>query len=127
MPSITEQLFQETKHYFVDLGYNELDCLVYILALQYGPVSMVTVARLANKARSTIYESIKRLVVRGVILEQPQRSTTLYTAISLDQFVASIETQSLNIASIADNIGKYKTSFDALKEGNTQAPIVTLY
>jgi sugar-specific transcriptional regulator TrmB len=88
---------------------------------------MVTVARLANKARSTIYESIKRLVSKGLILEQPQRSTTLYIAISIDQLIASIQNQSQHVADIATAIESNKATFDALKQGNTTTPIITLY
>ncbi len=127
MPSTNDKLFQETLPHFLTLGYNELDCLVYMTTLPYGSVSMVTIARLTNKARSTIYESVKRLVAKGILVEEPQAKTTHYRAISIEQFLVLIQEQSKELHSVQEFFAQYKDQFDTLKSGVTAAPLVKFY
>lgn len=127
MPSTNDKLFQETLPHFIKLGYNELDCLVYMTTLPYGSVSMVTIARLTNKARSTIYESVKRLVAKGILVEEPQPTTTHYRAISVDQLIVLISEQSKELQQVQEFFSSYKDQFAIMQSGVVDAPLVKFY
>lgn len=115
MPLSSDTLFQQTLPHFIKLGYNELDCLVYMTVLQYGAISMVTIARLTNKARSTIYESVKRLVTKGILVEQPEAKTTHYRAVSTDQLITIISEQASELTSVQHFFEQYKDQFNTLQ------------
>lgn len=111
----------------IQIGLSPLESEVYTLTLQYGPVSVATLARLAQTARSTVYGAVERLVHQQFLVEQKGLKGSMFTAITFEQILALLKSQQDQLQKTTANLQQYKSSFEALQSGIKKAPLVKYY
>jgi len=58
-----------------ELGFNEKEVKVYLTIIKYGKIKPVEVAKITNINRTTVYSTVKKLIKKGLILEDYSKST----------------------------------------------------
>ncbi|KKU45025.1 MAG: Transcriptional regulator TrmB [Microgenomates group bacterium GW2011_GWA2_46_7] len=72
------------------LGMEEKEAKMYLAALEFGPTTIVKLAKKSGIKRTTIYEFIDDMVARGLIATSISVKRTLYSAsepVKLEQLI----------------------------------------
>jgi len=75
------------------LGLTEKEVRVYLVGLELGPVSVQDIAKVAQIARPTTYEIIKKLEERGLFAEGKQKKKRLFVAQSPKRILGILRNQ----------------------------------
>ena len=75
------------------LGLTDKEVKVYLAGLELGPVSVQDIAKVAQIARPTTYEIIKKLEERGLFAEGKQKKKRLFVAQSPKRILGILRNQ----------------------------------
>jgi len=75
------------------LGLTEKEVRIYLAGLELGPVSVQDIAKVAQIARPTTYEIIKKLEERGLFAEGKQKKKRLFVAQSPKRILGILRNQ----------------------------------
>lgn len=88
----------------VEIGLTEYEAKAYIALLRLGPASGYQVAKESGVPRSTIYEILAKLVIRGAVLTQSFAEQVRYAPVAPEQFLGRLRRE-------------FQDSHDALLDG----------
>src|SRR3989338_4407031 len=77
----------ELTKLFESLGLSEDQTKVYLAALELGQASMQDLADKSGVKRTSIYNFIKELIAKGLIVTAKKRKRTVYSAIHPNQLI----------------------------------------
>jgi HTH-type transcriptional regulator, sugar sensing transcriptional regulator len=75
----------------VDVGLTEYEAKAYLALLQLGPATGYQVAKESGVPRSTIYEILAKLVMRGAVLTQSFAEQVRYAPVPPEQFLGRLQ------------------------------------
>jgi sugar-specific transcriptional regulator TrmB len=75
----------------VDIGLSEYEARAYMALLQLGSATGYQVAKESGVPRSTIYEVLAKLVMRGAALTQSFAEQVRYAAVAPEQFLGRLQ------------------------------------
>jgi sugar-specific transcriptional regulator TrmB len=96
----------------VEIGFTEYEAKAYVALLRLGPASGYQVAKESRVPRSTIYEVLAKLVMRGAVLTQSFAEQVRYAPVPPDQLLGRMRRE-------------FEGHLDALQDGLervTEAP-----
>jgi sugar-specific transcriptional regulator TrmB len=76
--------------HLVEIGFTEYEAKAYVALLRLGPASGYQVAKESGVPRSTIYEILAKLVVRGAVLTQSFAEQVRYAPVPPDRLLGRI-------------------------------------
>ena len=92
----------------VEIGFTEYEAKAYVALLRLGPASGYQVAKESRVPRSTIYEVLAKLVMRGAVLTQSFAEQVRYAPVPPDQLLGRMRRE-------------FEGHLDALQDGLERA------
>jgi sugar-specific transcriptional regulator TrmB len=114
----------------IGFGLKEAEADVYISALKLGPTPILPIARETGIRRTTVYEIIKSLTIKGLMSTELKGFKKLYCAAHPQNLVSIFESKKENLETIIPELTTiYKTQGveDSIKTYESLASIKTLY
>jgi len=100
------------------LGFSEYECKAYLKLLEDFPLNGYTLSKNSGIPRSRIYEVLKNLMDKQMVLEQDEGKNKLYYPVEPDIFIENLKNHYRdvfsNIAQYAKNLHKEKKQDDKL-------------
>ena len=89
----------------VEIGFTEYEAKAYVALLRLGPASGYQVAKESRVPRSTIYEVLAKLVMRGAVLTQSFAEQVRYVPVPPDRFLSRMRREfEDNIDALVDGL-----------------------
>lgn len=102
----------------MEIGFTEYEAKAYVALLRLGPASGYQIAKESRVPRSTIYEVLAKLVMRGAVLTQSFAEQVRYAPVPPDQFLGRIRREfEDNLDALTDGLAGMTGS--ATPPGNT--------
>lgn len=114
---------EELEKILERLELTEYERKIYLTLLSSGPLSASEIGDISAITKFNIYPSLKRLVIKGFVNEQPTGRTSKYLAVPPQEVVTILEEQLRNryekenrdLQEIKDSISKIDVNPDLLK------------
>ena len=91
----------------VEIGFTEYEARAYVALLRLGPASGYQVAKESGVPRSTIYEILAKLVMRGAVLTQSFAEQVRYAPVPPDRFLSRVRREfEDNIDALVDGLSE---------------------
>ncbi len=87
----TNMSINKYKNALLGFGLNEREARVYVTALELGPTSILSIAAKTGIRRTTVYEIIKSLTAKGIMITELKGFKTFYCATHPQNLISIFE------------------------------------
>jgi sugar-specific transcriptional regulator TrmB len=94
---------------FLELGFSEYEAKIYLALLRENPATAYEVGRSSGVPTSKVYEVLKRLVEKGILLVVDEGKTKQYVPIEPDEFLDEYKSRTEKV------IGKLRNTLAVVK------------
>lgn len=108
------------------LGLNNLEALLYLYLAENTPSTALDLSRILAIPRTSIYDTLTRLISRGLIERVVKAKSTLYQASPLAQFESFISAEQEKITSMTNSLKSLELQLKA-REGELKNTEVRYY
>ena len=118
------------KNALIGFGLNESEAKVYVTSLELGPTSILSISKKAGIRRTTVYEIIKSLTSKGLMITELKGFKTFYCATHPQNLISIFENKKESLEIIVPeltSIYKSQGSENSIKTFESLDSIKTLY
>jgi len=105
---------EKIQHFLEQLGLNHTDIQIFLWCLHYPNSAISSLSRITNLPRSTVNDSINRLVQQWYILKQEYGKWSLYSSLSYEGIKSRLTQQQLALSKKAEHLETIKTEFEKI-------------
>lgn len=112
---------------FKKLGLNDKEIKVYLTLLEYGAISVRSLAELADVNRGTAYDILKSLQEKGLVSYFHQDTKQKFVAEDPANLVKLVENKEKELQKVKDNFGDLIPELKALQDKGGNLPTTKFY
>jgi sugar-specific transcriptional regulator TrmB len=112
---------------FKKLGLNDKEIKVYLTLLEYGAISVRSLAELADLNRGTAYDILKSLQEKGLVSYFHQDTKQKFVAEDPNSLVKLVENKEKELQKVKDNFGDLIPELKALQDKGGNLPTTKFY
>lgn len=112
---------------FKKLGLSDKEIKVYLTLLEYGAISVRSLAELADVNRGTAYDLLKSLQEKGLVTYYHQDTKQKFVAEDPATLIKLVENREMELQKVKDNFGDLIPELKALQDKGGNMPIVKFY
>jgi sugar-specific transcriptional regulator TrmB len=112
---------------FKKLGLNDKEIKVYLTLLEYGAISVRSLAELADLNRGTAYDILKSLQEKGLVSYFHQDTKQKFVAEDPNSLVKLVENREKELQKVKDNFGDLIPELKALQDKGGNLPTTKFY
>lgn len=109
------------------IGLNLEEAEIFLFAMQYGPVSMVTLSRLTKINRSTLYGKVEKMLILWWLQEHKSPLWSKFSAITVDQVLSLLKKQEQDVRSHIELVEQSKADFGVFQSHANQFGQIKYY
>jgi HTH-type transcriptional regulator, sugar sensing transcriptional regulator len=87
-----------------DIGFTDNDVTIYLTLLKTGPLNTYTLAEKTNMNRGYLYEILKKLNQKGIVVEKSREGKKVYQAVDPDHLITLLKYKLENIESLVPKL-----------------------
>jgi HTH-type transcriptional regulator, sugar sensing transcriptional regulator len=112
---------------FKKLGLNDKEIKVYLTLLEYGAISVRSLAELADLNRGSAYDILKSLQEKGLVSYFHQDTKQKFVAEDPSSLVKLVENKEKELQKVKDNFGDLIPELKALQDKGGNLPTTKFY
>lgn len=107
------------------LGFSDGEIRTYLSAFEFGPQTVLDLAKRTNLSRQTVYDAIANLTERGLMISKPQEKKILFAAEPPVKLLSYAKKKEAEFKERVEDLGKAIPSLELQMGGDR--PMVRLY